>query len=210
MRRLCVVDDDPEEIRRFRESMSTWFIIGGGTSLDLAREDLRSQGHSSPDLYVLDLYYPEGGSTPEQLEKLANARKEMLDSQAAFAAVLAKLGQTTQGGFRLAERLSRFGRRAPFVFFSRKAMVEDVGGALRHGALAIIKKPDPTAEELTTNPLPTAYDKALARGAHDVARQIEDAFHQSTFGWKYGKTIIGAIIGAVITLLVDLLLRFFR
>jgi DNA-binding response OmpR family regulator len=147
-RRLCVVDDDPEELRRFREYMETRFIIGAGTSLDAALEDLRRQGHSSPDLYVLDLYFPQGGtSTQEQLEDLANARKRLLDSHADFASLLAKLGQAPQGGFRLAGRLSRFGQRAPFVFFSRKATAEDVVQGLDIGALRVIKKQDPTADD---------------------------------------------------------------
>ncbi len=194
--RLCVVDDDPDEIRRFRANMATRFIVGGGTSLNAALEDLRRQGHSSPDLYVLDLYFPQSGSsTQEQLQELAKARKEVLDSQAEFASLLARLGQTTQGGFRLADRLSRFGRRAPFVFFSRKATVEDVVQALDFGALRVIKKPDPTATEMTTGHLPSAYDKALARAAHDVARDIEDAISRSTFWWKHREAVIAFFLG---------------
>ncbi len=194
--RLCVVDDDPEEIRRFRENMGRRFIIGAGTSLDSALDDLRRQGHSSPDLYVLDLYFPQGGSsTQEQLQELAAARKKLLDSEAEFASLLARFGQATQGGFRLADRLSRFGRRAPYVFFSRKATAGDVVQALDSGALRVIKKPDPTPEEMATEPLPKAYDKALARAAHDVARDIEDAISRSTFWWKYGQAVIAFLLG---------------
>lgn len=200
--RLCVVDDDPDEIRRFRASMATRFILGAGTSLDAALEDLRRQGHSSPDLYVLDLYYPQGGrSRPDQLQRLANARKNLLDSQATFASLLAEIGQGTEGGFRLADRLSRFGLRKPFVFFSRKATAEDVVQALDKGALRVIKKPDPTADEMAANPLPTAYDKALTRTAHDVAREIEDAISRSTFWWKHGETVIAAIVSFILGLL---------
>ncbi len=195
-RRLCFIDDDLDEIRRFRDNMATQFIIGAGTSLDAALDDLRSQGHRSPDLYVLDLYFPQSGSsTPEQLEELARARKQLLKSQAEFAALLARLNQTTRGGFRLAERLFRFGWRPPFVFFSRKATAEDVVQALDIGALRVIKKPDPTATEMATGPLRDAYDKALARAAHDVARDIEDAISRSRFWWKHSQVIIAFTLG---------------
>jgi len=201
-RRLCFVDDDPQEIRRFRENMTPRFIVGAGTSRNAALEDLRSQGHSSPDLWILDLYFPEGGtSTPEQLDALASARQRLLDSQAEFASLLASLGQSPRGGLRLADQLYRFGRRAPFAFFSRKATAEDVVQALDVGALRVIKKPDPTADERgAARSLTDAYDSALSRSSHDVARDIEDAITRSTFWWKHREAIVAFLVGIISSL----------
>jgi CheY-like chemotaxis protein len=194
---LCIVDDDPEEVRRFCEHMATRFVVGGGTSLDTALENLRSQGYPRPDLWVLDLYFPENGSsTPEQREQLADEREKALASQARFAALLAEFGQTIKGGFRHVDRLSPYGSRPPFVFFSRKASADDVVRALDKGALRVIKKPDPTADERSAD-LSADYDRAMARAANDVARDIEDAISRSSFWWKYGKVVIGFIIGLV-------------
>lgn len=205
--KLCVVDDDPQEIRRFRETMSSRYVIGAGTSLNDALEDLRRQGHRSPDLYVLDLYYPQqGGSTPSQLQQLAQARSKLLVAQADFSSLLTSLGQTAQGGFRLADRLARFGRREPFVFFTRKATPEDVVHGLDIGALRVIKKPDPTAEEMRDRSLPDAYDAALRRASHDVSRDLEDAIVRSRFWWKHHEAIIGFLLGFISSLAAGALL----
>jgi CheY-like chemotaxis protein len=173
------------------------FNIGGGTSLDAAQRDLQSRNLPSPRLYVLDLYFPEhGSSTPAQRQQIADERQNVLAAQAKFDALLARLGQKTDGGSRLADRLSRFGWRPPFVFFSRKASAEDVVRALDEGAIRVIKKPDPTPEEMGGD-IETAYDMALTRSANDVARDIEDAIIRSSPAWKYGQLAIAFLIGFV-------------
>jgi CheY-like chemotaxis protein len=60
MRALCFVDDDADEVRRFRGQLGGTFLIGAGTSLPEAIERLKRQGRGEPDLFVLDMYFPEG------------------------------------------------------------------------------------------------------------------------------------------------------
>src|SRR5713226_8561654 len=116
---VCFVDDDPEEIQRFRCNLEREFDIGSGTSLDEALNDLRAQGRARPNLFLLDLYFPEGPrNTEEELQELARARQEFLRAQAAFLAVLGRLGQSARGGFSLARRLQSESR-VGFAFFTR-------------------------------------------------------------------------------------------
>lgn len=53
---ICFVDDDQDEIRRFRDSMGERYTLGAGVTLDQAIEELRQNRVPKPDLILLDLY----------------------------------------------------------------------------------------------------------------------------------------------------------
>jgi len=73
-RSLCFIDDDPNELARFKQAVGREFLVGVGTSHDKALEDLKTQGRRHVDLYVLDMYFPnEGINTSEELSKLGKA-----------------------------------------------------------------------------------------------------------------------------------------
>ena len=164
-RALCFVDDEPEEIRRFRSCLDSDFIIGAGASPESALEDLRRQGRRQPDLWVLDMYFSEGGALrPEQLERLHIARLEYLYAERRFRALLVELGQTSNGGFQLARHVSP--SKVPFVFFTRKGTLEDAIIAYEDlGAAAVLKKPDPEGVPSADEPLADAYDDALRKAS---------------------------------------------
>jgi hypothetical protein len=76
---ICFIDDDPQELQRFRANLNDHFEVAIGTSVSGATEDLKKQGFDKPDLFLLDLYYPEGPtSSAKELEGLAAARHEFL------------------------------------------------------------------------------------------------------------------------------------
>jgi len=54
---ICFVDDDEDELSRFRENMDSRYIIGAGADLDAALNQLESNRVEKPDLFLLDLYY---------------------------------------------------------------------------------------------------------------------------------------------------------
>ena len=68
---VCYVDDDSDELKRFRSTFQDRYILGIGTTLDDALNDL---GKNKPDLFLLDLYF---GPTPSDDE-----RRIMLEADA--------------------------------------------------------------------------------------------------------------------------------
>ncbi len=87
------------------------------------------------DLYVLDMYYPTGGSSSDaQLSKLGKAWDEFRAAEAVFKRLLAELGQDFAGGRALAKQISsqRSLVATPFVFFTRKGNRLDAIEAYEH------------------------------------------------------------------------------
>lgn len=197
---ICFVDDDPQELRRFHENLQNDFVIVVGTSISEAMDKLRDQGVRKPDLFLLDMYYPEGPkSTEDELRVLASARQEFLEAQAKFASVLAGLRQSSRGGFNLARDV-RKQYRTGFAFFTRKGTLEDAIQALDAGALRVIKKPDPNQSELHGNALPAAYDLAFKSNARNVVRDIEDALRRSSWWWKHKGAVFAYSAGFLTSL----------
>jgi hypothetical protein len=82
---ICFINDDPEELRRCQKNLEDHFVVATGTSISTAIEDLNNKGFGKPDLFLLDLYYPEGStSSSKELQSLAAARLESLKAQAKF------------------------------------------------------------------------------------------------------------------------------
>jgi CheY-like chemotaxis protein len=171
---VCFVDDDPEEIRRFRRFLAERFLVGGGTSLSGALEDLRRQGRQEPDLFVFDLYFPEGGpNTREEQREIAEAWSRLLEAKARLLSVLEHLRQSPRGGFALARQATAAFPGVPFSFFTRKGTLEDAIEAIDLGAASVIKKPDPNEEQRATHPVAEAYDAAFERDLAKVVAGIE-------------------------------------
>ncbi|HUU59180.1 MAG TPA: hypothetical protein VMZ50_06535 [Phycisphaerae bacterium] len=201
---VCFVDDDPAELARFADNLADRFVIGAGTSVDEALADLRAKGRQRPDLFVLDLYFPEGaGNTPEQREELKDAWNRFLDAKGQFAAVLDRLGQTSRGGFALARGLrdDRRLRKAGVAFFSRKGTFEDaIEAYAAAGALAVIKKPDPTPEEKAGKSPDEAFDLAFGRSADGIARDIQAAIRRATWWGRHRRLVAGIVLGILLSL----------
>jgi CheY-like chemotaxis protein len=171
---VCFVDDDPEEVRRFRRFLAGRLLVGAGTSLAEALEDLRRQGRQDPDLFVFDLYFPEGGpNTREEQQEVAEEWSRFLEAKARLLSVLERLRQSPRGGFALARQVAAIFPGVPFSFLTRKGTLEDAIDAMELGAASLIKKPDPDEEERARLPVAEAFDAALGRDLSKVVDGIE-------------------------------------
>jgi hypothetical protein len=173
-----------------------------GHSPRQALEDLRRQGRANPDLFLLDLYFPDG-APPSQagLEKLHKAREKLLKANAEFRALLAKMGQTSEGGFKLARELRRTSKIG-FAFFTRKGILEDAISAYEDlNAVSVIKKTDPDPAEIENVELEEAYDRALKKEAGLVAGKIERALARASWWGRHGSTVIAFVLGVLTSII---------
>jgi CheY-like chemotaxis protein len=194
-RTLCFVDDSEDELRRFRENLEPTFTIGTGRTLDAALADLQRQGHRKPDLFVLDMYFPEGQlNTPEELDELRDAWRAYRRAQAEFISTLARLGQTAAGGEDLADQIRKRCDRPQYVFFTRKGTLEEGLRALRRGALDVIKKPDPPDADAFGASLTNAEDKAFRNQAQEIEAELSQAIRKTTWWWKHHEAVWAALI----------------
>lgn len=199
-RSLCFIDDDPNELARFKQAVGREFLVGVGTSHDKALEDLKTQGRRHVDLYVLDMYLPnEGINTSEELSKLGKAWDAFCTAEDALKTVLAELGQSSAGGRALARQISsrRSFARTPFVFFTRKGTLLDAIEAYEHtGALSVIKKPDPR-QPVDEAHRTKAYDDAMIENRDALIRDFESAIHRASLWYKYKAQLPGFVSGVV-------------
>jgi hypothetical protein len=210
-RSLCFVDDDPTELARFKTAMAGDYFVGAGTSLTRALNDLKTvQGSRRVDLYVLDMYYPrEGTNSPEELARLGQAWDKFREADRALRKVLSDLGQSIEGGLKLAKEIGSRGlhSRTPFVFFTRKGNLLDAITAYEHSeALSVIKKPDPR-DDFDESSRSVAYDKAMIADKSSLTRAFDSAIHRGGFWFRHKHHIEGFIIGIASSLLVWLLTR---
>ncbi len=203
---VCFVDDEPDEIRRFREYLAGRFMIGAGSSPDQALQDLRHQGRKKPDLFLLDLYFPDDGPlTADQIEQIHKERLTFLKAQAKYRSVLSKIGQTSSGGFRIARDL-RSRSRVAISFFTRKGTLDDAISAYEeHGAISVIKKPDPDPSQAERHGIREAYDLAFKDAAELKAAEIERAIRRSSWWGKHSQTIVGFVMGILTGLVARLI-----
>lgn len=193
---ICFVDDSDEELHRFRENLKNRFAIGTGHTLDDALADLRKQGYDEPQLFVLDMYFPEGPrNTDQQLSELHEAWIKYRTAQREFMSTLARLGQTTAGGEALADQIRKRYYRPKYVFLTRKGTLEEGLRALRRGALDVIKKPDPVASEAHDKALAEAEDEAFRSQSAEIAAQLLEAIRKTTWWWKHHEAFWAAMIG---------------
>jgi DNA-binding NtrC family response regulator len=204
-RSLCFVDDDPNELARFKQAVGREFVVGAGTTLAKALEDLKTQGRRRVDLYVLDMYFPnEGMNTPEELSKLGKAWDAFCTAEDTLKTVLAELGQSSAGGRTLATQIaSRHSfARTPFVFFTRKGTLLDAIEAYEHtGALAVIKKPDPR-QPVDEAQRTQAYNDAMISNSDSLIRALESAIHRASLWYRYKAQFPGFVSGVASSTLV--------
>jgi hypothetical protein len=209
---VCFVDDDPTEISRFKANLGSRFVLGCGTSISNALEDLEKQGRAKPNLFLLDMYHAESApSVDEAGTKLHQARVKFLKAEAEFYKTLASLRQTSEGGFRnLRDIRSRFRfPRIAVAFFTRKGTIDNAIKAYEDEIQCpVIKKPDPNpteAADVTENSLPNLYDVAFTRDSARVIADIERVIQRSTFTARNRDLLIGAGIGAVVGYITSIL-----
>jgi hypothetical protein len=160
---ICYVDDDRDEIERFRKNMSRRYEIAAGVSFEEAVSALSGR---RPDLFLLDLYFGNK-TTPLQRQKILRADRRVTKAEIAIRKLMSEVDQQPEGGYRLAHDVAENYKGIPRAFFSRKAFLEDALRAFEMD-VPLLEKPDPDPN------IPTdGYDTAFRRGADQVARQID-------------------------------------
>jgi len=191
MKSVCFVDDDKDEIRHFRQFMGDRYIVGTGTTLDDALQDLKNRKVRKPDLFMLDLYY--GPDTPEEMRKdIAAADEKLSDAEAALRALLVKAGQSPNGGFTLAAEVQARYPRIPRVVFSRKAFLKDALRAHEVG-LPLLEKPDPDATDKGTTS--ERYDAAFRRHSNQIFEFVDGIINRNRWLVRNRPRIEGFIMG---------------
>ena len=178
MKKICYVDDDPAEIKRFKSAFQGRYVVGAGVTLDDAMKDLASK----PDLFLLDLYYGPAISR-EQRKKIADADDEISAAEERLRILLLEADLSPEKGFDLAVAANRRFPRVPRVFFSRKASLVDALKAQKTG-LPVVEKPDPN--ELDSGSVEDRYNAAMKRSAEDLKREFDDIMdRQSWWGQNH-------------------------
>jgi len=207
---VCFIDNELAEIQRFSKNLENDFMIGAGTTLDDALNDLHLKGFKKPDLFILDMYFSLGTTiTDEGLNEIHEARKVFLQANSEYREILARHGESHIGGFKLAKKLRE--THDPYIFLTRKAMLEEALEALNDGALKVIKKPDPnkTTIENAKNLL-DAYDNAFEEHAPKIAEEIKNTIKETKW-WRrkvfvgIGGAIIGFFIGGITQMVFSLI-----
>src|ERR1700722_9022631 len=112
---LCFIDDDSDELSRFKTYLEKYYFIGTGTTLERAISDLRKTYKGKVDLFVLDMYFPLKENSDAERELLDQTWEKFRAAESELKSVLAHMQQTFNGGRNLARQAKS--RRTPFVFF---------------------------------------------------------------------------------------------
>ena len=174
---VCFVDDDNEEVRRFRKHMGDRYIVGAGVTLDDALKELKGKRVDRPDLFLFDLYYGPDTSQKERAE-IAAADDQLCVAEEKFRQLLAAAKQSPEGGFKLADEAQRQYSGVPRAFFSRKAFLQDALRAQEVG-VPLLKKPDPNPDDEGTTS--ERYDDAFRRHADEIVRSIDRIISLNTW-----------------------------
>jgi CheY-like chemotaxis protein len=188
---ICFVDDDEDEVRRFRESMQGRYVVGAATTLDKALSDLVERRASKPDLFLLDLYY--GPETSQEMRgKIAAADEKLTGLETEMRALLLEAKQSPEGGFHLAEEVNKRFPRVPRVFFSRKAFLSDALRAQERG-FAVLEKPDPDSVDEGT--AKQRYDAAFRRHSDQIGRAVDRIVNLNTWWVRNRQKVEGFLSG---------------
>ena len=204
---LCLVDDDENELKRFKKSFGDEYYVGIGTNLNKAESDLRASlprhrfkfwSRHKVSLYVLDMYHPKGTTnTPEQQAQLAKAWSDFCKANRKLKEVLTNLDQSFDGGRELADQVKERGfarSKPPFVFFTRKGNLEDAVMAYEQvKAMAVIKKPDPWDDDTSEE----AKDRALYDSREIIIRKLQATIDSAGFFYQYKTAILSSLISFI-------------
>jgi hypothetical protein len=178
---LCFIDDDPDERSRFKKYLQKYYFIGVGNTFQQAEHDLQKTHDGKVDLFVLDMYFPTKENTYADRKELHKKWEEFCIAENALKTVLTKMGQTLNGGRKLARQAKS--RKAQFVFFTRKGNLDDATEAYEEvGALSVIKKPDPDIPNKPRSKIQikNARDKAMKNQAYQIVGKINSAIDRAS------------------------------
>lgn len=140
MFRICFIDDDEKfEIPLFCDVFREDFDIVATTDYAELKSQINSRKDWTPDLFVLDLYFPSGPANQNAIEALKAEPLSLENDKAQIRAayrnylkagerlhsILKAWNQNAYGGLKLVETISIDYPKVPVVFYSRKATLED-------------------------------------------------------------------------------------
>ena len=202
-RTVCFIDDDPAELNRFLKAFREDFNVITASSYIEATKKLNRAGRRSPDLWVLDLYFPISGrsNSPEQLHYVS-ARFEAFDrARRGFLSYLQQIGQDKEGGLKLLARCKQ-NHRAPVVMFTRKGTIDDAIDCLSRGAAEILKKPMPPKLPTGIEERAAALDDALVQAKGGLADRFAAQIVKNSY-WVRNRARYLAIATFILGILID-------
>lgn len=195
---ICFVDDDEKELARFKKTFDPLFHVRVGENLG---QCLSQIPRSAPDLWVLDLYYPQDGVTNTKGQRAEmNQRFAALDQhRREFLAYLQTIGQGRDGGLAKLRECKK-GKAAPVIMFTRKGTIDDAIACRDNGAACVLKKPMPadhtgTIKDATLNRAMEESQSYL--GGHFLAA-IQGNTHLAKHKGSYFSIcslVVGLIVG---------------
>jgi hypothetical protein len=182
---VCYVDDDPDDVRRFRALMQGRYTIGAGHTLPDALGELKQRGIKRPDIFLLDLYYGPNTNDDKHAE-IAESYEGLSKKAKELQVLLIQAGQSPNGGFDLVEQVRQKHKSVSLALFSRKASMEDAERAHRQ-KIPVLKKPDPDDSDKGTRA--QRYDMAFQRHRDELARQIDGIIGRNTWWARHARWI---------------------
>jgi hypothetical protein len=177
---LCFIDDDPDERARFKKYLKKYYLIGVGNTFQQAEHDLRKTYRGGVDLFVLDMYFATEENTDTDRRDLDEKWEEFRIAERKFKTALTKIGQSVDGGRRLA--MEAQSRKKQFVFFTRKGFLDDATEAYEGlRTLSVIKKPDPRilSKARSKKQIKNARDTAMKNQAYRISEKINSAIKRA-------------------------------
>lgn len=193
---IVFIDDSAEELETFvklysgdRFKVTAIQVQKPSESLKQVTERLAGE---KPDLFVLDLFYPQADIAPtglsaeaaqkanHQVESilhsvsalgdyfgdgnklLKEAHGVVAESQRLLSDFCQELRQSPRGGIKLLEELKRGYPTVPKVFYSRKATIADVKEAMMESGLDVLSKPHPSVENREASKLMEDFARCCA------------------------------------------------
>ena len=163
--RVCFIDDDADfEIPLFKEVFESEFEIISATNMTDLKVEIDSRKDWIPDLFILDMYFPESPPDYMAIENLKNSHTNFnpdnADIRIAFTNflaaskrlkdVLAAWKQDADGGISFAKQVAETFPEIPIVFYSRKASLKDAIRCLSlKNVYNVILKPTGKSDEHT-------------------------------------------------------------
>lgn len=211
---ICFIDDDENELERFRKIMENDYNCIIGQSYKDCVAKLENAGLKKPHLWIVDLFFPKEGNQnsleeiQEMNDRYAKLRKETLD----FRNYLNNINQDNEGGLRLLERCKK-NYHAPVIMFTRKGTLDDAILCMDKGADAILRKPMPDKWSENRNEQKDALDQAMLDCKKNLIDKFEEVIERNKWWHRYKAKltfVVGTVLGYFIEKIIDIVIIFIQ
>jgi DNA-binding NtrC family response regulator len=204
---ICYVDDDTDELERFKNSFKDSYDVVTGHNYKDCKDKLRQRKLDKPDIWVLDLFFPRDGviNSPEQLSGLNQKYHQLCRSIRSFRSQMTDLGQDLDAGIDLLRKCEK--DKVPAVILTRKGTLDDAIRCIDEGAARVLRKPMPTHWPQNVKDVKNELDNAMRSGAPRLTDYFEEVIskysHWNKFKHWY-MLFIGSVIGLILENLISL------